>query len=115
MIFLCNKRAFYFLLAAVILVSWGLGIIIFWVTDTPDLLSVTSQKSSLAGKKIVVDPGHGGIDGGSSYGELLEKEINLTLAQKLEDYFTDRKVKILRTRSQDQAFDHLTDTYNSRH
>jgi len=101
--------------AIVILVGWGLGIIIFWVTDLPNLMPVTGQKSPLAGEKIVVDPGHGGIDGGSSYGELLEKEINLTLAQKLEDYFTDRKVKTVLTRSKDQALDHLNSKYKSRH
>jgi N-acetylmuramoyl-L-alanine amidase len=32
---------------------------------------------------ILIDAGHGGIDGGTSHGEVLEKDINLEIAQRL--------------------------------
>jgi N-acetylmuramoyl-L-alanine amidase len=31
---------------------------------------------------VLLDVGHGGIDGGTSFGDLLEKDINLSIAQK---------------------------------
>ncbi|WP_420819577.1 N-acetylmuramoyl-L-alanine amidase family protein [Paenibacillus pinistramenti] len=32
---------------------------------------------------ILIDAGHGGVDGGTSYGDILEKHINLEIAQRL--------------------------------
>ena len=34
---------------------------------------------------IMIDVGHGGIDGGTNRDGLLEKDINLLIAQKLKD------------------------------
>lgn len=34
---------------------------------------------------VAVDPGHGGIDGGASYGRTLEKDLNLKMALILEE------------------------------
>jgi N-acetylmuramoyl-L-alanine amidase len=51
---------------------------------------------------IVIDPGHGGLDGGaeSSYG-LLEKSVNLEIAQKLEKMALDDGWNVAMTRSED--------------
>ena len=38
----------------------------------------------LSGVKIVIDPGHGGIDGGASSGETVERDITLAMSLKLE-------------------------------
>ena len=38
----------------------------------------------LLGKIIFLDAGHGGVDAGSSYNDILEKDINLQLVRKLE-------------------------------
>lgn len=32
---------------------------------------------------ILIDAGHGGIDGGTSYGDILEKDINLAISRRL--------------------------------
>lgn len=32
---------------------------------------------------IIIDAGHGGIDGGTSYGDILEKDINLSIGRRL--------------------------------
>lgn len=38
----------------------------------------------LSGKVIVLDPGHGGLDPGSMYQDIYEKDINLAISLKLE-------------------------------
>lgn len=38
----------------------------------------------LAGKKIIIDIGHGGLDPGTMYKNIYEKDINLAIALKLE-------------------------------
>ena len=35
-------------------------------------------------KKIIIDAGHGGFDGGASNGNILEKDINLIIAKDLK-------------------------------
>lgn len=53
-------------------------------------------------KIILVDPGHGGIDGGASGKDgTLEKDINLRIAMKLKDELEKSKYKVLLTRSTD--------------
>ena len=39
----------------------------------------------LLGKVIYIDPGHGGRDSGTTYGKLLEKNINLEISKVLEE------------------------------
>ena len=39
----------------------------------------------LDNKIIVIDPGHGGIDGGTNISGILEKDINLSVSLKLKD------------------------------
>ena len=42
---------------------------------------------SVAGKVIVIDPGHGGIDPGAvGPNKVLEKDINLSIAKRLKEY-----------------------------
>ena len=43
--------------------------------------SINAQISlPLIGKKIIVDPGHGGLDPGTVHGDLYEKNLNLTIS-----------------------------------
>lgn len=39
----------------------------------------------LAGKKIVIDSGHGGLDPGTMYKDIYEKDINLAISLSLEE------------------------------
>jgi N-acetylmuramoyl-L-alanine amidase len=48
----------------------------------PDRLVITFQRDRLAGKRIVVDAGHGGKDPGARGRSLLEKNINLDVAKR---------------------------------
>jgi N-acetylmuramoyl-L-alanine amidase len=38
----------------------------------------------LLGKVIVIDPGHGGRDPGTMYGNIYEKDINLEISKRLK-------------------------------
>lgn len=53
----------------------------------------------LGGMKIVVDPGHGGIDGGASMGEVVEKDITLALGKELEKELKRLGAVVVMTRS----------------
>ena len=47
--------------------------------------TVSSQQELNSSLRIVIDAGHGGIDGGTtSVSGILEKELNLQIAQRLE-------------------------------
>ncbi|WP_010270913.1 N-acetylmuramoyl-L-alanine amidase family protein [Paenibacillus senegalensis] len=52
---------------------------------------------------ILIDVGHGGIDGGTSYKELLEKNLNLELARKLFQELTERNYRVVINRTGDYA------------
>ncbi|MGV3487687.1 MAG: N-acetylmuramoyl-L-alanine amidase CwlD [Tuberibacillus sp.] len=56
----------------------------------------------LAGKVIVLDPGHGGPDGGAEGGDLVEKDISLAITQKLRDYLQEAGALVIMTRDDDK-------------
>lgn len=53
----------------------------------------------LGGMKIVVDPGHGGMDGGASVGEVVESDITLALGKELEKELKKLGAEVVMTRS----------------
>ena len=57
--------------------------------------------SMLAGHNIVIDPGHGGIDGGASSNNVIEKEITLAISKKLADVLQSYGGKVTFTRDSD--------------
>lgn len=64
---------------------------------------------------IVIDPGHGGIDGGTNKDGILEKEINLDVSRRLRTFLHEKGYKVVMTRDQDIALDHLDNTGQNRH
>lgn len=50
---------------------------------------------------VIVDAGHGGQDGGAVAGGLIEKNLSLTLAQKLRDQLQDLGMRVKMTRDRD--------------
>lgn len=55
-------------------------------------------------KTIVIDAGHGGIDGGAVAKDgSVEKDINLSIAKYLESYLVQSGAKVIMTRTQDMS------------
>ena len=52
-------------------------------------------------RTIVLDPGHGGKDQGAAGGGILEKSLNLQLAQRVEFLLKERGCRVLLTRKND--------------
>ncbi len=74
-----------------------------------------SKSSVLAGRKIVVDPGHGGIDSGANCKDFLEKEINLTFAKKIKKELEKFGAEVILTREKDISLEKLNSLDASRH
>ena len=55
----------------------------------------------LGGVTIVLDAGHGGQDGGASKGEVIEKEITLSITKKVARQLTRLGAEVILTRSTD--------------
>ena len=60
--------------------------------------------SVLNGHTIIIDPGHGGIDSGARYNNLLEKNINLALSKKLGQFLSAYGATVLYTREDDSDY-----------
>jgi N-acetylmuramoyl-L-alanine amidase len=52
---------------------------------------------------VLIDAGHGGVDGGASYGSLLEKEVNLQIARILYRQLTEKGYRVILNRTGDYA------------
>lgn len=103
-----NRRIL--LIAAVLIIAiLALPVILFIEISTSD--TFTDPKSGV----IVIDPGHGGIDGGTSRDGVLEKEINLDIAKKLKSILMERGYKIIMTREEDVSLESLDNSRKSRH
>lgn len=64
---------------------------------------------------IVVDPGHGGVDGGTGAGGFLEKEINLSISKRLKEILEEKGYKVVLTRSVDESLENLGPEGGGRH
>lgn len=77
---------------------------------------VTSVKiKPLDNRIIVIDPGHGGIDGGTNIGDILEKNINLEVGLKLRDNLIKKGATVVMTREIDESLDDHIVGNGSRH
>lgn len=56
-------------------------------------------------KKVVVDAGHGGTDGGASANGILEKDYTLKISKYMYDRLKDLGVDVSITRNQDVTLD----------
>lgn len=67
---------------------------------------------TLLGKTIYLDPGHGGRDSGATYKDIYEKDINLIMCQKIEQYLVSKGATVYLTRESD--IDLSTTTVNKK-
>ena len=74
-------RTLYILILIVILISFA----IFLYTSFSNITARTSAEPERKTPVVIIDAGHGGEDGGASVDGALEKDINLSIANKLAD------------------------------
>lgn len=84
------------------------GILVLWdrLTDSPAQTFSGAQTAELPeyspdAMVVVVDAGHGGKDQGTCAGDVLEKDVNLAVAQKLAEKLTASGVRVIMTRNAD--------------
>ncbi|MBQ4898712.1 N-acetylmuramoyl-L-alanine amidase [Paenibacillus sp. Marseille-P2973] len=63
---------------------------------------------------ILIDAGHGGIDGGTSYGDILEKDINLAISRRLYMILRSHGYRTILNRTGDYALSDDNRWLNSR-
>lgn len=78
------------------------------------LLPVASDDWALPSTTVIIDVGHGGIDGGASSGDLLEKDINLAIAKKLYVLLRSQGIPAVMNRTSDYALSEDNRWHNSR-
>lgn len=64
--------------------------------------------------KIVIDPGHGGIDSGASKGNVVESEVTLSISKKLQAYLASDGYDVILTRNKDISLDSLSSNGKTR-
>lgn len=57
---------------------------------------------TLQGKVIAIDSGHGGLDPGSLYDDIYEKDITLSIGKYLEKYLSEMGATVIMTRTSDE-------------
>ncbi len=103
------KRKFLVIAAVLLIAILAVPIILCIEMSSSD--TFTDPKNGV----IVIDPGHGGIDGGTSKDGVLEKEINLDIAKKLKSILIKQGYKIIMTREEDVSLESLDSSRKSRH
>lgn len=89
-----NRSVVYLLLIIILSIS---------VFSTKNVVCKAYNKENID-KIILVDPGHGGIDGGAvSKIGTLEKDINLKISLKLKDQLEKKGFKVVMTRCEDKG------------
>lgn len=75
------------------------------VVKAVDKNKITSSSKKLENNKnyvIVLDPGHGGIDFGTTYKNLNEKDLNLKIVKYTEQCLKDKGYSVVLTRNEDK-------------
>lgn len=86
--------------------GWGLLILWLLITVTAPILRLTAEEPKYT---VVLDPGHGGTDGGAVGDDgTVEKHLNLTIALLLKEKLEEAGVTVIMTRQTDEDTDGLT-------
>lgn len=92
------KKIITAVLAAVLIWGTAAG----WIQTNRSARQTAAAQTDEAGPVIILDPGHGGIDGGAvSKTGLVEKEINLSIARKLRELLEVSGFRVVMTREMD--------------
>lgn len=88
---------------SIIIVSALILTVIAFIVCFRSMSALAAGETSVSGIKIVLDAGHGGIDGGVTGVNtgVKESEINLAIVRKLEKYLTEAGFGVVLTRPSD--------------
>jgi len=75
----------------------------FFVSFLLSLLLISPNSLNAAVKSVCIDPGHGGSDIGTSNNEILEKDLNLDVANRLAALLTNNGYTVYQTRADDST------------
>ena len=78
-------------------------------------ISIFADKNVLSDKIIVIDAGHGGIDGGANNKYILEKDVNLDVALKLQKKLEESGAAVIMTRTRDEELSKSSTINRSRY
>jgi len=79
-------------------ISRGVWIVVLWMILTLSMACLVSAEKVI----VAIDPGHGGMDGGTDAGYRSEKEYNFIVAEYLCDYLSkDENFEVILTRTDD--------------
>ncbi len=87
------------------IIGFSVGLLILFLILQHDFTENDSWKTwnlPLSGKIILLDPGHGGPDGGAGTGKTLEKDIALDVTLKVRDYLQQQGALVVMTRETDR-------------
>lgn len=91
-----NKKLFFSIIVVIICFIAVLGVNYKNMVD--------AMENEVGTKIILIDPGHGGIDGGAvSKNGTVEKNINLSIGLKLREQLQEKGYKVLMTREEDKG------------
>ena len=76
--------------------------------------TISAETLPLQGKIITIDPGHGGRDSGTYYGDILEKDINLEISKQLEQELGKQGAIVYLTRKRDIDLSSIYDSAKKR-
>lgn len=98
-------------LSRVLLIICSCLILTGWSTEPANI------KRALPNADVLIDAGHGGIDGGTQWNEVLEKDINLEISRKLYLLLRSKGIKVILNRTGDYALsdDNRWNVSRSRH
>lgn len=93
-----NKTKFFMGTFTILLIT---AVIVMFVTT--ETAYTTSSASTQFIPTIIIDPGHGGEDGGADANNIVEKDINLSISLKLRDFLLTNGFDVIMTRETDTA------------
>ena len=82
-------------MAAVLSIGW-------MISKSFERAITVFSSNDLAGITVVIDAGHGGVDPGSSRGNVIEDEINLSIAKLLERILKEAGAEVIMIRDEDE-------------
>ncbi|MGG3471356.1 N-acetylmuramoyl-L-alanine amidase CwlD [Neobacillus pocheonensis] len=87
------------------IIGFSVGLLVLFLILQHDFTENDSWKTwnlPLSGKIILLDPGHGGPDGGAGTGKTLEKDIALDITLKVRDLLQQQGALVVMTRDSDK-------------